>query len=92
VCSSDLVRGRPTSQPTRCVILDAEPASPGLSNREREVLIHLAKGLSAKQAAAALGICAKTVDNHAQRLMRKLDLHSRADVVRFAIRDGYVTA
>jgi DNA-binding NarL/FixJ family response regulator len=99
VCFSDqpdellaAARGRPASQPTRCVILDAEPVTPSLSNREREVLIHLAKGLSAKQAAAALGICAKTVDNHAQRLMRKLDLHSRAEVVRFAIRDGYIAA
>lgn len=86
------IRGRPLSQPSRCVPLEEVIASPSLSNREREVLIQLAKGLSAKQAAAALGICAKTVDNHAQRFMRKLDLHSRADVVRFAVREGLVTA
>lgn len=85
------IRGRPASQPSRCVPLEVIAHSPALSNREREVLIHLAQGLSAKQAAAALGICAKTVDNHAQRFMRKLDLHSRADVVRFAVREGLVT-
>lgn len=84
------IRGRPGTQPSRCVALEdcAPPAA--LSNREREVLIQLAKGLSAKQAAATLGICPKTVDNHAQRFMRKLDLHSRADVVRFAVREGLV--
>lgn len=89
---SAAVRGRPVSQPSRCVALASEPAPPSLSNRERDVLIHLAKGFSAKQTAAMLGICPKTVDNHAQRLMRKLDLHSRAEVVRFAVREGFVTA
>ncbi|MBL8745097.1 MAG: response regulator transcription factor [Phycisphaerae bacterium] len=85
------IRGRPASQPSRCVRLEEAITVPALSNREREVMIELAKGLSAKEAAAALGICAKTVDNHAQRFMRKLDLHSRADVVRFAVREGLVT-
>lgn len=85
------LRGRSGGQPSRCVTPAQEAvAGSALSNREREVLVHLAKGLSAKQTAATLGICAKTVDNHAQRLMRKLDLHSRADVVLFAVREGYV--
>lgn len=85
------IRGGTTSPLSRCVPLDEGPeASAMLSNREREVLVHLARGLSAKQTAAALGICPKTVDNHAQRLMRKLGLHSRAEVVRFAVREGYV--
>ncbi len=86
-----VVRGRQTAQPGRCVPLDELPPTPPLSNRERDVLVNLAKGLSAKETASALGICPKTVDNHAQRLMRKLDLHSRADVVLFAVREGYVT-
>lgn len=85
------IRGRSPSQPSRCAIEPDAPVRPALSNRERDVLIRLAQGLSAKQAAAALGICPKTVDNHAQRLMRKLDLHSRADVVLFAVREGYIT-
>lgn len=84
--------GSATPAPSRCVALEHEPAaSAKLSPREREVLIQLARGLSAKQAAAQLGICPKTVDNHTQRMMRKLDLHSRADVVLFAVREGYVT-
>ncbi|MDX2115730.1 MAG: response regulator transcription factor [Planctomycetota bacterium] len=86
------LRARPGSAgPTcRCVKLASETPSPRLSPREREVLIHLARGLSAKQAAATLGLCPKTVDNHTQRLMKKLDLHTRADVVLFAVREGYV--
>ena len=76
---------------TRCVQPDTS-AVPALSGREREVLVHLAKGLSAKQVAGELGICPKTVDNHTQRLMKKVGLHSRADVVLFAVRHGYVEA
>lgn len=86
------LRGRPVAGGGRCVTLEHDPAQgPGLSAREQEVLVHLARGMSAKQAAAALGICPKTVDNHTQRLMKKLDLHSRADVVLFAVREGYIT-
>ncbi|MCA3003911.1 MAG: response regulator transcription factor [Phycisphaerales bacterium] len=63
-----------------------------LSMREKEVLIHLARGASIKEVAAMLNLSAKTVDNHTQRLMAKLDIHSRADLVRFAIREGLVPA
>lgn len=61
-----------------------------LSRREEEVISLIARGDSAKQAAARLGISTKTVDNHLQRLMRKLDIHSRADLVLHAVRAGYV--
>lgn len=74
-----------------CVATECDRAA-SLSGREKDVLVHLSRGLSAKQAAAVLGICPKTVDNHTQRLMKKLDLHSRADVVRYAVREGYVKA
>lgn len=62
----------------------------GLSNREKEVLIHLAKGLSIKQVAGVLHLSRKTVDNHTQNLMNKLDIHNRADLVRYAIRERLV--
>lgn len=74
---------------SRCVECRGS-AAPPLSARERDVLVHLARGLSAKQVAGELGIRAKTVDNHTQRLMKKVGLHSRADVVLFAVRQGYV--
>lgn len=63
-----------------------------LSPRELEVLVQLARGLAIKQVAALLGISAKTVDNHAQHLMAKLDVHSRAELVRLAIRERLLTA
>ncbi len=69
---------------------DGGDANAKLSRRERQVVALLARGLSAKQAAGQLSISAKTVDNHLQRLMRKLDIHSRADLVLFAVREGFV--
>ncbi|MBL8759604.1 MAG: response regulator transcription factor [Phycisphaerae bacterium] len=71
-----------------------EPVPPvdRLSLREREVLVHLARGLSVKEAAAVLSLSRKTVDNHAQRLMAKLDIHTRAGLVRFAIREHLMSA
>lgn len=61
-----------------------------LSLREKEVLIQLARGRTLKEVAGSLTLSRKTVDNHAQRLMAKLDIHSRADLVRFAIREKLV--
>lgn len=62
-----------------------------LSLREREVLMHLARGRSVKEVAADLMLSRKTVDNHTQRLMAKLDIHTRSDLVRYAIREAVVT-
>ena len=52
-----------------------------LSDREREVLAHLAAGLRTAQVAQALGLRAKTVDNHKQRLYAKLGVQSAAQAV-----------
>jgi DNA-binding NarL/FixJ family response regulator len=57
-----------------------------LTSREREVLQLLAEGRSSKEVAGALRISTKTVESHRANLMRKLDLHSVADVVRFAVK------
>jgi DNA-binding NarL/FixJ family response regulator len=63
-----------------------------LTNREQEVLTLVAQGLTNNQIAIALGISPKTVDNHRTRLMRKVDAHSTADLVRYAIRVGLIDA
>lgn len=63
-----------------------------LSAREIEVLRHIANGLTNKQVAAALGISPKTVDNHRTRIMAKLNAHSTAELVRYAVRAGIVEA
>jgi DNA-binding NarL/FixJ family response regulator len=60
----------------------------GLSPREREILTLLAEGKTEKQIAAALVLSPKTVATHIQNLLRKLGLHSRAEAVAAAYRDG----
>jgi DNA-binding NarL/FixJ family response regulator len=56
-----------------------------LSTREREVFKLLADGLTVKDIAARLGISVKTVDVHKYNLMRKLDIHDRAGLIKYAI-------
>ena len=64
----------------------------GLTGREHEVLIHLAEGSSNEEIAAALVISPKTVERHRENIMRKLNLHSRSELVRYAIRKGIIKA
>lgn len=63
-----------------------------LSDREREILIFLAEGQSLKEIATRLNLSVKTVDAHKVNLMRKLDLHDRSELIRYAIRKGLVEA
>lgn len=63
-----------------------------LTRREREVLQLLAEGRSNKEVAAELKIGIKTVETHRANIMNKLALHSVADLVRYAIRNGIVAA
>lgn len=66
------------------------PADPlvSLSEREREVLVMLARGETYQQIAEALFISTKTVDYHRSNLMRKLGLNNRTELTRFAIQRG----
>jgi DNA-binding NarL/FixJ family response regulator len=63
-----------------------------LTRREREVLSLLAIGLSTKETAESLFLSPRTVDNHAHRIMKKLGLHGRVELARYALREGLVTA
>jgi RNA polymerase sigma factor (sigma-70 family) len=56
-----------------------------LTPRERDVLEHAAKGLHAKEIAAALGISPRTVEVHKTRIMEKLGVRNLAELVRFAV-------
>jgi two-component system NarL family response regulator len=69
---------------------EAEKQSPQLSAREREVLQHVATGLTSAQIAELLHIAASTVEVHRRNIMRKLDLHNVAELTRYAIRCGIV--
>lgn len=68
----------------------AASASRALSAREREVLALLAGGRRSGEIAQALGISPGTVEAHRRNIMRKLDLHSVADLTRYAVREGIV--
>lgn len=61
-----------------------------LTVREVEILQLLAEGKTAKEVASALGIATKTSDTHRTNIMRKLNLHSIAELVRYAIRNKIV--
>jgi DNA-binding NarL/FixJ family response regulator len=70
---------------------NARPGEPTmLSAREREVLTLLAEGNSQKQIAVTLVLSPKTVATHIQNVFRKLGMHSRAQAVAAAYRDGLV--
>lgn len=62
-----------------------------LTTRQREILVLLAEGLSAKQVAARLSISARTVEFHKYQVMREHGLQSSAELVHFAIRHGIVS-
>lgn len=59
-----------------------------LTPRELEVLRYLASGQSRKEIARTMSISHKTVEQHCEHLMQKLDIHDRVDLARFAIREG----
>ncbi|OQR64316.1 DNA-binding response regulator [Streptomyces maremycinicus] len=65
-----------------------EPDAPRLTDRETEVLRLVAKGLSYKQIAERLVISHRTVQNHVQNTLGKLQLHNRVELVRYAIERG----
>lgn len=61
-----------------------------LTAREREVIQLLAEGRTSKEVAVTLNLSVKTAETHRTNLMRKLDLHSIADLTRYAVRNGIV--
>jgi len=76
---------------------DSRPSDPDsertrLTPRQREVVQLLAEGKSSKEVAVALDLSVKTADTHRANIMRKLNLHSVAEVVRYAIRNEIIQA
>jgi DNA-binding NarL/FixJ family response regulator len=64
------------------------PAAPALTERETEVLRLVAKGLTARQIGERLVLSHRTVESHVQSTLRKLQMHNRAQLVRYAIERG----
>jgi DNA-binding NarL/FixJ family response regulator len=78
---------RIAQQPESDTASSAEPG-PTLTDRETEVLRHVAKGLTAKQIAAKLSVSHRTVENHVQATFRKLQVANRVELARYAIEHG----
>ena len=65
-----------------------QPASQELTPREREVLQLIAEGHSAREIAERIHLSVKTIETHRRQMMEKLEIHSIADLTKFAIREG----
>ena len=63
-----------------------------LTDREQEVLTLLVEGESNSEIGEKLGISPKTVARHRENIMNKLNLHSRSELVKYAIRKGIIQA
>jgi DNA-binding NarL/FixJ family response regulator len=63
-----------------------------ITQRQREVLSLIASGMTSRQVGAALNIRVKTVESHRMHLMRRLDIHDVAGLVRYAVRQGLIQA
>lgn len=74
------------------VTAGGEPPLDPLSAREREVLQLISEGRTTKEVASDLGISVKTAESHRTNIMRKLDVHETASLVRYAIRRGLTQA
>lgn len=71
---------------------DEKEADDGLSEREREVLVLTAEGYTSQEIGERLALSAKTVETYRGRVMRKLRLHHRAELVRYALDAGLLRA
>jgi DNA-binding NarL/FixJ family response regulator len=82
---------RAPASPGRVLRLDPDAHcadAPRLTPREREVIVLVSSGLTASQIASQLRISTKTVENHKQRVFRKLDVQSQSHAVSVALRLG----
>jgi two-component system, NarL family, response regulator NreC len=73
--------------------LAAESSSPGLevlTKRELQVLELVAAGLTTPQIAAELDLSPKTISRHRERIMKKLNMHSSVELIKFAIKTGLI--
>jgi len=70
----------------------AQSAFLALTEREREVLALVAQGFTNQEIADRLVVSVKTVETHRAHIMSKLGLQTRAELVRYALREGYLTA
>jgi DNA-binding NarL/FixJ family response regulator len=85
---SDVVANPPRRDP----VSEAKKNRTRVTSREGEIIQILSEGKSSKEAAVALNISVKTVETHRANIMRKLELHSVSELVRYAIRNQIIEA
>jgi DNA-binding NarL/FixJ family response regulator len=77
-----------SSKGATCSPRTASTAFSVLTGREREVLQLIAEGRSTRDMASLLNVSVKTIETHRMQIMRKLDIHSVAELTKYAIREG----
>lgn len=85
-----ILRGERFIAPLFADILAEQPKQSSLTGRERQTLNLIVAGRSNKEIARLLGISVKTVDRHRTSLMQKLDVHSVAQLIAYALREGLI--
>ena len=86
--SPDIARGVVDDYVELTSSISDNPAFIVLTDREREVLQQLAEGNTTKEMADTLSVSVKTVETHRRNIMEKLELHSVAELTKYAIREG----
>ena len=87
-CFSQVLQGSTTVTPSVKRVMENLDDRPQITMRERQILHLLAEGNSNAEIAERLSISPKTVDNHRTRLMAKLGVHSIAQLLAYALREG----
>ncbi|MBV2360599.1 response regulator transcription factor [Thalassococcus sp. CAU 1522] len=87
-----IVEGRNVLGPGVAELIDASGSAGVLTARELQIVGLVAQGLNNRDMAARLGVSTKTVDNHRTNLMRKVGVHSVAELLAYALREGLLDA
>jgi len=90
VLDPDVARGAMREQGGPATADQAADPYEALTDREKQVLKLVAEGRSNKEVAELLDISVKTAMSHREHIMRKLNLHSRTDLIKFAIQQGVI--
>ena len=80
----------PTAPPQGAGVGQGEDRYQSLTDREKQVLKLVAEGNSNKEMAQLLGISVKTAMSHRERVMQKLEIHNRTELVKFALKQGVI--
>lgn len=90
ICFSLVLEGNSHFTPAVLSMMKSAAPRPEITMRERQILHLLAQGFTNAEIATRLSISPKTVDNHRTRLMSKLNVHSMAQLLSYALKEGFL--